>query len=875
MSTKFSDLFNKIENHAVVITPNRRIAADLLEKYNNFKIANKYLTWNTPTILPIEAYLYKLWDIQLEKSIDTKPLVLKEEQELIIWETIIKKSTNNLLFNHLESARIAKDTNDLINQWNITIEQIDLEYSPDCQQFIDWHTNFKSYLNENGFIESSLIPSKLAEYIQDLQDLLPKKIIFAFFDEFIPIILKLKNCLAKYCDISSYEQQEIPKKHFHYVAKNTEEELIDLVCWARNEYLANKSRIACVVTDLTKHRNTIEKIAKEYLHVNEEPIPYDISTGRSLIDYPIINTVFRLLAISEQTSINLINEVLSSPFIKGAYIERNQRMTLIRQINSLGILDIDITHLLLLTKDHTASYHCPIFSTILQQLYDDKTSEKFLLPSVWVKEITKILNITGWPGDQTINSEEYQVFKKFETVLTKFTNLDYVLEQISYNKAVTILENFSIKTEFQIQSPKTPIQFLGLLEAAGRYFDSIWITNVTSTTWPEGKRPNPFIPLNLQLKYNLPHSSYERELEFSKRMTNGFIKSASQVIFSYSSTQKDLKQYASPLIKNFPIYKKNFKNNNSIYLKSAQPTTFDYYSDNIAPQLIDNDNIAGGSEILRYQSECPFKAFARFRLDIKPDYQNSYGLSYLQRGILMHFCLEKIWQKLKTSENLIKLTKQELIKLISSYVDLAITKKIPIYFIQCHNNLIKLEKRRLVDLLGAWLEFEKKRKPFSCIAVEKRQILNLQNISMELRVDRIDRINNNYAVIDYKSTSYSGIDWFSDRPDSPQLLLYLISTELPISAIAFAQIKFGKTLFRGLSNTSDIGIEGITTDSILSTNAGWKKQKMSWRKTLESLLVDFKKGDASLDPKYITTCSSCHFDMLCRVNDQGDYQNDI
>ncbi|NQY42753.1 MAG: PD-(D/E)XK nuclease family protein [Legionellales bacterium] len=870
MNNTLSDLYTQLEDNSVIVTPNRRIAADLLNDYSKYKISNNEISWQTPTILPLEAYINKLWGLPLLDSINNKPLVLTDEQQIIIWEDIIQKSTSNLLFNCLEPARIAKEANDLINHWDLNIEEVEQSYSPDCQNFINWRYEFKSYLEKNNFVESSNLPSKLIPLINNIKKYLPKNIIFAFFDEFTPSILKLKNQLEKNCIVSIHQQPAITGKYYQYRAKTTEQELIDLVCWARNQYLNKKVKIACVVTDLASSRDDIEKIAQEYLHINHNPIPYDISAGSSLKTFPIINIVFKILKISDKLPITLVNEILYTPYIQGAELENVQRITLAQEINSLGILDIELSHLISLAKTEEASYYCPFLSKILEEIYNCNKSDIILTPSLWIRKISDILSIAGWPGDQTINSKEFQAFKKFESIQEKFITLDHIIQEISYNKAITILENFTTRTEFQIQSPKTPIQFLGILEAAGRNFDCIWVANVTSTNWPEGKHPNPFIPINLQLKHNLPHSSYERELEFSKRITNRFINSASTVIFSYSATQNDLKQYPSPLIQEFPIYKKKFSTNNSIYLTYQNPDKFEYYIDNTAPLLSTDEKIRGGSEILRYQSECPFKAFTRFRLNIKPDYQNYYGLNYLQRGILVHYCLEKIWENLQSSEKLIQLSQKDLNSLIYSYVDMAITKNLSHFFVKYHSNLIKLEKDRLIHLIQSWLEFEKERSKFDCVHIEYKRKITIKNIPMEIRLDRIDRINNIYAIIDYKSTIYSGTDWFSDRPDMPQLILYLLSISLPVSAIVLAQIKSGKMLFRGLSDKENIGIPGVS-NKISDTIIDWKQQKQKWRITIENLLDDFKNGKVIPEPKYDTSCSSCSFEMLCRINSQEVY----
>ena len=215
------------------------------------------------------------------------------------------------------------------------------------------------------------------------------------------------------------------------------------------------------------------------------------------------------------------------------------------------------------------------------------------------------------------------------------------------------------------------------------------------------------------------------------------------------------------------------------------------------------------------------------------------------------------------------ITDKNLTTLISKSIKNTIKQSILPIFASQNYVLMKLEKKRLTALVIEWLDFEKQRTPFECISLEEKQSILLDSLDITLRADRIDKAHNNeHIIIDYKSSVSTGIDWFSDKPDAPQLLLYLISSKYPITTIALAQVKANKMLFQGIS-AKESPIPGIYSLDEYGLNTTWSKQKRKWQEILTNLANEFNQGLANVQPKYVTTCQTCNFQMLCRINDNG------
>ncbi len=103
-------------------------------------------------------------------------------------------------------------------------------------------------------------------------------------------------------------------------------------------------------------------------------------------------------------------------------------------------------------------------------------------------------------------------------------NLTYFLKQSILNTALEQLSQLTFNTIFQPQTPETPIQILGALEAAELPFKHLWVMQMDDSLWPSAPKPNPLLPSRLQKKYQMPHAAAERELFYCKKLTEQFKK---------------------------------------------------------------------------------------------------------------------------------------------------------------------------------------------------------------------------------------------------------------------------------------------------------------------------------------------------------------
>jgi hypothetical protein len=170
--------------------------------------------------------------------------------------------------------------------------------------------------------------------------------------------------------------------------------------------------------------------------------------------------------------------------------------------------------------------------------------------------------------------------------------------------------------------------------------------------------------------------------------------------------------------------------------------------------------------------------------------------------------------------------------------------------------------------MHAWLAIEKKRLPFTVIAVEQKKEYRYKNITIRMRVDRIDQLeDDSHVIIDYKTGSPNIQHWLGKRIKEPQLPIYCITHSATVAAVFFAQLRWNDLCIKGIIDgeseiSSVIAFEKLSKEMRAPT---WSEQKIQWKNNINYLLDDFINGKADVDPLEITTCTHCHLHGLCRI----------
>src|SRR5205823_14388418 len=142
--------------------------------------------------------------------------------------------------------------------------------------------------------------------------------------------------------------------------------------------------------------------------------------------------------------------------------------------------------------------------------------------------------------------------------------------------------------------------------------------------------------------------------------------------------------------------------------------------------------------------------------------------------------------------------------------------------------------------------YEKARAPFIGEASGSKFALALGGFAFRLRIDRVGRVDNAFAIIDYKpGVTAAPRVGFDPRPRSPQLGLYALARRqsapgAPTRAVAYAQLRSGELKVNGVA--ADAAIWPALMPVERTTLKSWTALETWWETHLHALAGELRNG---------------------------------
>jgi probable DNA repair protein len=844
------ELFTRLAaGHAAritVVTPNRRLAQVLKAEFDSFQAANKLAAWDDADILPLGAFAQRRYEEALYADEGAAlPQLLAPAQERTIWESVLADAP---LLSVSQAAAHCVDAWRLAHAWRIAgaafSEPAKFAVNEDARAYAGWARDYASRCRKEGFIDAARLPDL------ELKAGAPGLLVAYGFDIVPPQSAEFLERLGSVSCSPETKHGEAQKISF----PSARHELEAAARWARARLEAGAKRIGVVVPDLQLRRKEVARVFSDVLRpgwnlpgVQAQAMPFDISIGVALVDFPLVAVALGILELCwSEVPYETASQLIRSPFLGEAEQDFAARARLDAQLRRTAGKSVPLPKLIGLLEEGSS------LRRRLAMLFEYKGRISQSSPHDWARHFTALLKAAGFPGERELDSAEYQANAKFNDALGEFSRLNLVAGDIPARKALAQLRRICADTLFQPETPDAPIQVAGILESAGLAFDCLWVSGLTEEAWPLKARPNPFLPLLLQKKAGIPEAAAETSLALDGRITEGWRGAADEVLFSHAEKEKDRDLLPSPLIADVPRGKVEIEEFPSWRNLIFQSRKIETIADGKAPPL-ESKTVRGGTRVLADQSACPFRAYARHRLGAEGLESPEEGLDALQRGQLLHALMAGIWKQLGSSASL----SQDLEPVIEKAAGAAILE------LKLEGRFAELEKQRLARLARDWLEVERARKPFEVVRIEEKRALEAGGLAFNGRIDRMDRLEDGgHALIDYKTGRATRSSWLGERPDEPQLPLYVVSAPEGVTAVAFATLRAGGMKFSGFSEKEKT-IPGVQAAK------SWNGLVATWKKDLDNIAGNYAQGDARVDPKNgPATCRNCDLQPLCRVHER-------
>lgn len=862
----------------ITLTPTARLARAEKQRRALARKASGELAWQEPQVLPFPVWISQLRDAWFLTTAEPA-IPINASQALLLWQSVIDR---DVFIGEPRVAEMAAASWRLIHEYLISPPAAwpELLLSQDSRQFRIWARRFATACDERGLIDEWRFAARLPGRITAGEIALPERLRLIGFElPMTPLQQAIVEAAAAAGVQVEREHQDQPSGAIEQLVED-DDELLAAARWARAGIeQRGDERIAIVVPDLGQRLGAVERAFRQvfdpesFALTSRRDEPWHISLGPALAHWPLVADALALLKINpRRISQSDARTALRSPFLGGFETEARARAEALARIHRYRPHELPLGQLLAQLHQTGAERLAGQLRQWQRLVHEQRSPAR---PSVWIERFQTELTALGFGHGQPLDSREFQALQRFHELLESFSALDLLSERPMHRaEALRSLRERAAEIRFRQHNPGAPIEILGVEEALGARFDALWITGLDHRSWPAPTRRDPFIPGRLQIQAGVPNASAEASLTRARAQLEGLRRTATVIVGSYSPGNDAEQRYPTALLGTIQVDKARAP------LDIAPASMEQPLADRQGPPH-PGGAVRGGSAALQRQSDCPFRSFAMTRLGADDLTPPRPGLGASDRGQLIHSALERFWSELHDQDSLKALDEQALSTRIAACCSAALadfTERNPLALSPVEQ---AIEARCLERSLSRWLAIEDRRSTFVVQAPETEVGLELAGLSLSLRIDRIDRLEDGgQLVIDYKTGAAASRGWApSERLADVQLPAYACAVEPRPAGISFARLKADAMGFDGLAEV-DAGIPGVAViGNIRGRSAfrhveSWPALIDEWREQLDTLASEFREGEAAVAPRDPQVCRRCHLHALCRIHDQHQLLED-
>lgn len=783
--------------------------------------------------------------------------ILNGIEEKLLWESSIKEYKKSFfdLSNIENLSETAIQANRLIDQFNIGENTLKSEERSEEHTFFNaWRLIFKKYCSDKNVITFNNLLKITEEHIRNRDISIEHPLHFVNFEFIAPIEESFIEACKTQVDIEFFKASQTTPYIESRVFLNEEHECMQIVEWCKTQ-IENNKKILVVTPQLDQIIDRLTSMLDKTFHpetftpsLSQEKRIYQFSLNTPLFHLSMVYLNFKLIELAARgtSKINELKNILShSGWSESKELCRRYRLINYLERKRRGNISIkDLIEMSELIED--LNDEIPYLKTHLNQIYASHHEWRIKRnPSGWIKAFDMYLkNIQSSLLNPKDAFEEsiYEVWNKTNETIA---SLDNLMGEISIQEMLDVLQYYLKKTTHQHQHQGNfKIDILGFHESVYEKYDATWIMNLNEHHWPIPHQYNPFIPIKIQHDRHI--STHEKRHLNASKILDKFIHTSPFVTLSYAKKMGEEEIFPSPTLYSF-VSSKLLEDTNFKYKKNKLNHEFiEYIEDNTSNKIEVQKTVKSGIKLLEAQSICPAWAFYEFRLGAKRiEDEDEENLTTRLRGNLFHKTLEEFWTEYKSSSLVSALNEKELSKKIQeiTHKNISIERK---NYPRILSEFFNIEEMRLISYLEKWIHHELKRGDFEVKETEKNIPIHLGCLNFNIKIDRIDEVNQNNIVIDYKSgTTKTLNEWFLNAYGELQMPFYaLFASNKPIDAIAIGLINAAKPQWIGIGRDKDL-LQGIK-DSTATQYQSWDDLIGFWKCRIDDAIKSYESGNAAV-----------------------------
>lgn len=879
------ELFPALREGALGVTATARLARRMRFRYGQWRRGSGATVWRRPQVFSWQEWMRRQWEASLLRGGRAgESSLLSAHGSLMLWEQALGRDAVEG-FDLEQNAALARRSWNLALEYGVNLELLRTEVEgKDERRFARWTARFEELRGAGNWLEPAALPQVLAQDLQTGAVATPERLFLLGFGTSHPpprhaLIETLRaNGAAIYGPPQSPKAASACQVSFETV----DEELKAAASWA------GQGNAGIVLFDFSDRAHRGRRALLDRMQPAWQTrgfphnAPLNSAEAQSLAQSgPAEMALDALHLLGRSFDFEIVSRVLRGAYLGGARGESGARANLERSLRN-DLVGGEITRPQFMVR---AGRGTPRLAKHLQTGWQASRKAqgrgKAHSYRIWAAVFTTFLRELGWPGARGLVSSEQQSLEAWTRLLGEFGGCDAVAAgPVTLPVALSRLNTMARERKFQPQGPDEAVELLPADEAAGLRFDRLWVAGASANLWPRAVRPVPLLPLRLQRRLRMPQASPQIALEQAREQTAAFLTSADEVVFSWTEVAEEgVATTCSPLIASIPRRDRSEfpgESQAGLYIEALQSSTsLTQLQDDPAPALAKDEEVGGGTRLMDHQLNCPFRAFAEHRLHAREYPAPWEGLSPLDRGSIMHKLLHNLYTEYGDAASL----RANLDKLHLELEEWAaeIPKDEPLGARPLVTGLLRLEREREVQLALDWAAVDLSRKEFRVGALEDRAQLELGDITLSMRLDRVDgpTEESGALVLDYKTgrkLPLSGLN--PDRLRSSQLPAYALATE-GVSGVAYVYLTGRETVIVGICD-SQARIPGkdampklvpISKHRDFRMYQSWESLLAAWRVALEAAAREISAGDARVRIFSYDDSARRQYQVLSRIQE--------
>jgi len=850
-------LFAELAQGSVLVCATRRQARHWRWRFDQHQRDMGRSGWLAPAIHAWGPWLSALWEQSLLAGGRAGSHgLLDETQADFAWRELIAagNAADRLAAGTDAGLRAMRSAWRVLHEWGIDHQALEGSAStPDELVFAQWARRYREFLAAGNWLDPVQLPALLAEDLDDALISAPKRLYWLGWSTRPPVLEMIDRALSRSgCQTLRVETAGSGNRARRETFSDRAAEQRAMVSFLAEAVGGAAGRCHGLIlaepsawSRRSLRERVLDRLEPAWRNRPRAGLPVNIDGDLRLADTGPAHAALLLLNLaSSRIDYRKVGQLLRSPYLAAGETESAARARLDLRVRAERQPDLSLGELLEI-PDFPAPRLREMLLALRNQQRDSGTARD---PGDWVSWIEALLAAAGWPGDRELNVDEEAAIVAWQALLERFGSLGSVSGRMRLSAVQRWLEREAAQAELTSGRRENALQILSIADAQGLHFDSLWMPGLHAEAWPCAAQPDPLLPLDLQRRAGLPDASPASHAAHSQHLVTALLHRAGDSRVSCALSYDDRQCTPSPVLAALPAGpprdvtpapppQDQIQWSGDLEILDADPV----------PPVGPGETVRGGSRLLQLQGGCPSRAFMELRLGAEEVRVPAFGIDAVLRGQLLHSAVDVLYEGLMASGL------QPGIDDCEGKIDAAVETVLENWARSRHPILpllADIERRRLVAQLRQLMRVEAARPPFRVVATEQPGTIQLGGLQIELRLDRLDRLqDDSLLVIDYKTgRRLAASAWAGERLSEPQLPLYAIANR--VDGIAVVQINADGVAFRGVCRV-DTGVPGMRSVARFSggETEDWEELRAQWRRALTAVAEEFAAGSCMIDTR--------------------------